>query len=160
MISKKKKVNWKVLIVSLVIVYAVAFIGSLFTSSAVKTAWYESIKPSITPPSWVFPIAWNVLFFLIALSLYFSWINAKNSEIKKKVALVFAINFILNILWSILYFGMKNPFASFIEIIFLLFSIGAMIYVTYKISKKAAYLLVPYLLWVSFASILNYLSIV
>lgn len=156
----RKKKNWKVLIVSLVIVYAVAFIGSFFTSPATDTSWYESIKPSITPPNWVFPIVWNVLFFLIGLSLYFSWINAKKKNVKKKIVIVFAINFALNILWSALYFGLKNPSASFIEIIFLELSIMSTIYVTYKIERKAAYLLVPYLVWVSFAAVLNYLSIV
>jgi len=156
----KKKINWKILIITLIIVYAVAFIGSLFTSPATDTEWYNSIKPSITPPNWVFPIVWNILFFLIALSLYFAWINAKNKNIKKKIALVFGINFFLNIFWSILYFGLKNPVASFIEIIFLWFSIIAMIYITYKVDKKAAWLLVPYLLWVGFAVILNFLSII
>jgi len=154
-ITKKK--NWKVLVVSLVVVYLVAFIGSLFTSSSVNTDWYKSIKPSITPPNWVFPIVWNVLFFLIALSLYFSWMSAKKNE-KKKIMIVFGINFILNILWSILYFGLKNPVASFFEIIILWFSIILIIFVTSKISKKASWLLVPYLIWVSFAGILNYIS--
>jgi translocator protein len=155
----KKRVNWKVLVISLVIVYLVAFVGSLFTSSVTKSTWYESIKPSITPPNYVFPIVWSILFFLIALSLYFSWISAKNKEVKKKIVVVFGINFILNIFWSILYFGLKFPSYAFIEIIFLWISIVLMIYTTNKISKKAAYLLVPYLLWVSFASILNYLSV-
>lgn len=154
-ITKKK--NWKVLVVSLVVVYLVAFIGSLFTSSSVNTDWYKSIKPSITPPNWVFPIVWNVLFFLIALSLYFSWMSAKKNE-KKKIMIVFGINFILNILWSILYFRLKNPVASFFELIVLWFSIILMIFVTSKISKKASWLLVPYGIWVGFAGILNYLS--
>ena len=60
----KKKINLKILLLSFVMVYAVAFIGSLFTSQGVNTDWYESIKPSMTPPNWVFPIVWNILFFL------------------------------------------------------------------------------------------------
>ena len=153
-----KKINWKVLILSIVIVFLVAFIGSLFTSQNTDSDWYESIKPSITPPKWVFPIVWNILFFLIALSLYFSWINTQTTKNKRKIIIVFGINFFLNILWSALYFGMKNPSLAFYELIILWLSIVTMIFITYKINKKSAYLLVPYLLWVSFAGILNYLS--
>ncbi len=152
------KINWKVLIASLIIVYLVAAAGSIFTAGNTSGEWYESIKPSITPPGRVFPIVWNILFFLIALSLYFAW-NSAEGKSKKKVALVFVINFILNIAWSYFYFFLKNPALAFADIILLEASIVAMILIAHKISKKAAYLLVPYLLWVGFASVLNYLSL-
>jgi len=155
----KRRINWKILVISFLIVFTVAFVGSLFTSTNTDTAWYDSIKPEITPPNWVFPIVWNVLFVLIALSLYFSWANSKNKKDKEKIILAFGINFILNIFWSVLYFTLKNPFVALLEIFVLWSSIMFMIYVTYGISKKAAYLLVPYLLWVSFATILNYLTV-
>ena len=151
-----KKLNLKVLIFAFIIVAAVAFLGSIFTSSTVKSEWYESIKPGITPPNAAFPIAWTILFILIAISLYFAWINSKRDQ-KKTIAIVFGINFILNILWSILFFGMRNPKAAFIEIIFLWISILSMILVSWKTSRKASLLLLPYLLWVSFAAILNFL---
>jgi benzodiazapine receptor len=155
----KKRIEWKVLIVSFVIVYLVAFAGSLFTSPVTDSEWYNSVRPAITPPNWVFPVVWNFLFFLIAVSLYFSWINAKKKILRKKIAVVFGLNLALNILWSALYFGLKSPLSAFIEIFALWLSIILMIYTTGKINKKAAYLLVPYLLWVSFAIVLNYLSI-
>jgi translocator protein len=155
----KKRINWNVFITCLVIIFLVAFIGSIFTSSETKSDWYDSIKPSITPPNYVFPIVWSILFFLIALSLYFSWVNSKKNQ-KIKIILVFGINFLLNILWSILYFKIKNPTFAFYEIILLILSIFSMIFITSKISRKSAYLLIPYLLWVCFASVLNYLSIV
>jgi len=151
-----KKINWKTLLVSLVLVYSIAFIGSLFTS--IDNSWYESIKPSITPPSFVFPIVWNILFFLIALSLYFAWTNSKKLD-KKKLILIFGINLILNAFWSFLYFKMQNPLYAFFDLILIWISILGMIFVTYKINKKSSYLLVPYLLWVSFAGILNWMSI-
>jgi tryptophan-rich sensory protein len=156
---QKRKVNIKVLVLCLLIVYAVAFLGSLFTSPATDTSWYESIRPSITPPNWVFPIVWNVLFFLIALSLYFSWTLSVNLQERKRVAFAFGLNLALNVLWSVLYFGMKSPLSAFVEIFFLWASIIYMIYVSSRIDKKAGWLLVPYLLWVSFAIVLNYLSI-
>ncbi len=154
----KKRINWKILVLSLIIVYAVAGIGSIFTSGSVNSSWYQQIRPSITPPNFVFPIVWNVLFFLIGLSLYFNWINIKSKEQKGNIIMVFGINFILNILWSLLYFGLKNPSLAFFELILLWMSIFLMIKTSFKINKTAAYLLVPYLIWVSFAGILNYLS--
>ena len=151
-----KRGNWKILVISLVIVYAAAFIGSLFTSANVNSDWYVQNKPGITPPNFVFPIAWNILFFLIALSLYFAWIYSNNNQ-KKKVAIIFGINLFLNILWSFLFFRLQNPHLAFFELIFLWLTIWIMIFITYKAKKLSAYLLIPYLGWVSFAGILNYL---
>jgi len=157
------------------IVILTASLGSLFTSSAVNSPWYQTIKPSITPPNYVFPIAWGILFFMIALSLYFAWTNAKKrpetkfparrkltsflAKQKKIVAAVFGINLVLNVLWSALYFGMKNPLLGFCDIVLLWISILAMIIALWKIDRISSYLLVPYFLWVSFASVLNFLSI-
>jgi len=148
----------KVLLLSLAIVFLVAYIGSLFTSNNTNSEWYQSIKPAITPPNFVFPTAWTIIFVLIAVSLYLVWISAKKKD-KQKIAIVFGINFLLNILWSYLYFSLRNPLFAFIELIFLWLSIGAMIFITNKVNKTSAYLLLPYLLWVSFAAVLNYLSI-
>jgi len=151
----KKRIDWKKLIVSFVIVFLVAFIGSFLTRN-VKTSWYESIKPGLTPPNYVFPIVWNILFLLIALSLYFAWKTGK----KKKVVLeLFAVNFILNVVWSLLFFELKNPLLAFIEIFFLLASILVLVVYLRKINKISSWMLVPYLIWVGFASVLNYLAI-
>lgn len=155
---KEVKIKWKLLAICLVIVYGIAFIGSLFTSPVTNSAWYDSIRPDITPPNFVFPIVWNILFFLIALSLYLAWTSAKKKIGKREVAWVFGINLVLNALWSVLYFGLKNPTLAFFELLILWLSIIAMLYATYKINKKSFWLLIPYLLWVSFAGVLNYLS--
>ncbi|MCX6749782.1 MAG: tryptophan-rich sensory protein [Candidatus Pacearchaeota archaeon] len=154
----KKRINWRVLIISLIIVYAVTFIGGLFTSGSVNSSWYQQIKPSITPPNFVFPIVWNVLFFLIAISLYLSWINAKSKKEKISITRVFGINLFLNVCWSVLFFGLKSPSLAFFELILFWISIIFMIKVTLRINETAGYLIIPYLLWVSFAGILNYLS--
>jgi len=150
--------NILTLIICMAIVGVVAFIGSLFTSQSVNSAWYESIKPSITPPNYVFPIVWTVLFFLIGLSLYFAWTDSKK-EMKKRIAIIFAINFGLNIIWSILYFGMQSVLSAFFEILLLIASIAYMMSALKKVSKTSGYLLIPYLLWVCFAAILTYLSL-
>lgn len=154
-----KRINWKVFISSAIIVFLVATIGGVFTSQSTNSEWYESIKPSITPPNYVFPIVWNFLFILIIFSVYFSWMSSRKIQDKRRIALLFGINFFLNILWSVFYFGMRNPFFAFIELIFLWASILLLILGIHRISRKASYLLIPYFLWVSFAGILNYLSI-
>jgi len=149
------KKNWKLLLICLLVVYAVAFLGSLFTSNNVNTAWYSSIRTLITPPNLVFPIVWNILFFLIALSLYFA-LDSANKKERKKIALVFGINLSLNILWSIIFFAFKNTRLAFFELIVFWVSILWMILTTWKINKKSAFLLFPYAVWVTFAGILNY----
>lgn len=151
-----KKVNYLVLISCLIVVFLVAYIGSMFTSDSVNSDWYNSIKPAITPPNFVFPVVWTTLFVLIGLSLYLVWQKSKN---KKKIILIYGLNFVLNIVWSYLYFGLRNPAGSFAEIFLLDASIVLMISTSWKIDKKAAWLLVPYLLWVTFAAFLNFLSI-
>ena len=150
----KKRVNWKVLIISFLIVFiGVAGIGSLFTSGETDSEWYSSIKTSITPPNWVFPIVWNILFILISLSLYLAWTSAKKK--RKVVALVYGTNFISNILWSFLFFKLKNPVLAFVDIIFVFITIIMMIFISGRINKTSSLLLLPYLLWVGFASVLN-----
>ena len=153
--AKKSNLNVLTLIVCLLTVLIVASIGSFFTKD-VNSSWYQSIKPSITPPNFVFPIAWSILFFLIGLSLYFAWI----SKMKKgEIIILFGANFILNIMWSYFYFALHSPLTAFIDVIFLEVSIIALIFALKPHSKLASYLLIPYALWVLFASVLNYLSI-
>jgi tryptophan-rich sensory protein len=154
-----KKINWGILFLSLVTVYGTALLGSLFTSPGVKSFWYMTVRPSITPPDIVFPITWNILFFLIFISLYISLTKVKDKKTFSKIEIAFGINFLLNFLWSFFYFGLRNPLFAFLDLIFLFFSILAMIRITWKINRKASWLLFPYLLWILFAGLLNYLSI-
>jgi len=152
----KKKFNWKVFVVCILILIGVSLLGSLFTSPNVNSEWYDSIKPSITPPGFVFPIVWTTLYFLIAVALYFVWISA-NKQQKKLIVVIFGINFIFNILWSYLFFTLQNPVVALFDLIFIWLSIILMIQLSWKIDKKGSYLLIPYFLWVSFAGFLNYL---
>lgn len=155
----KKGVNWKALAVCFLAVIFVAYTGSLFTSRSVNTDWYDSVKPAITPPNYVFPVAWTILFLFIAISVYLAWTSACNDDERKRVVLIYGLNFDLNMLWSFLYFGLRNPAAAFYQIGLLWISIALMIIYTWKINRKASLLLVPYLIWVSFATYLNWLSI-
>ncbi len=155
----KKRINWKVLVVSLIIVLGISFVGSLFTSGNTDSSWYLENKPSFTPPSWVFGPVWTILYLLIALSLYFVWTKAKRNE-KKKIVVIYGINLVANVLWSYLFFGIQNPLLSFIDLLVIFGSIIGMMVVAEKIDRKVAWLLVPYLLWVGFAGVLNFAFVV
>ncbi|MFH1566170.1 MAG: TspO/MBR family protein [bacterium] len=153
-----KKINWKVLIVSLVLVYTIAFLGSVFTSGSVNSDWYQTTKTSITPPNFVFPIVWNILFFLIALSIYFVWTSSKANKgsVKKSIVILFGLNLFFNLMWSIIFFGLQNPQGAFFELIALWFSIISLLILTWRVRRVSFYLLIPYFLWVSFAGVLNW----
>ncbi len=153
-----KIINWKVLIGSLIAVSTTALVGSFFTSSRVNTDWYQNIKPALTPPNYVFPIVWNILFLMIAFSLYFAWISSSQEE-KGKIKFVFGLNFTLNVMWSFFYFYLMNPLAGFFVLMALWLSIVLLMINVARVSKTSMYLLIPYLIWVSFAGILNFLSI-
>jgi translocator protein len=157
-----KRVNVRTLVLCLFIVYLIAFIGSLFVSNTINSPWYSSIKTPITPPNWVFPVVWNILFLFIASSLYLSWTaNTKTKKESKKnrikIAIIFGINLLLNIFWSYLFFTLQSPLFSFYELIAFEVSIFVMIVITYRIRKSAGLILIPYALWIIFAGILNYI---
>ena len=123
-------------------------VGLFFTFSAIPT-WYATLaKPSFSPPNWVFGPVWTTLYILMGISLYLVWL-------KKKVPTVFWIQLILNTAWSIIFFGMKNPTLALVDIVVLWVSIFLTIKAFSKINKLSGKLLYPYLVWVSFASILN-----
>ena len=147
-------VNYFKLIFSIVICQLAGIIGSFFTVSSVST-WYVTLnKPFFNPPSWLFGPVWITLYFLMGISLYLIWNN--DDKDTKSAQIVFFIQLGLNTLWSLLFFGLKSPLLAFIEIIILWLFIVLTIFFFYQKSKTASYLLIPYLLWVSFASVLNF----
>ena len=130
----------------------VGFISGLWTARSVKS-WYSRLKkPSFNPPNWLFGPVWTLLYILMGISLYIIW-NANGPVL---AIIFFIIQLILNFLWSLLFFSLRKPLVAFIDIILLL----AMIILTaiefYQISSIAAFLFIPYILWVSFASLLNF----
>ncbi len=145
-------------IFSIVICQAAGGIGAIFTGPAIQ-GWYSTIqKPAFNPPAWIFGPVWFFLFFLMGLSLYLVWEKGIHDKKVKSGLLIFSGQLILNIVWSILFFGLHRPFYAFLEIIVLWFSILLAVFQFRKIDKKAACLLVPYLLWVLFAAFLNFAS--
>ncbi len=135
---------------------ALGYFSGMVTQSSIKT-WYPTIiKPSFNPPNWLFAPVWTTLFVFMGVAggLVWSQINKKKEEVSKAM-LFFTIQLVLNVLWSILFFGLKNPLLALIEITIL----WLMIYETFikfnKINKIAGYLFIPYLIWVGFAAFLN-----
>ena len=145
------------LLFSIIICEIIGASGSIFTIPNIPT-WYATLeKPFFSPPNWIFAPVWTTLFFLMGVSLYIILENKDKKLIKQKniAIIIFGIQFFFNVLWSYLFFGLKSPLLGFIGIIVLWLSIITTIISFYKISKKSAYLLIPYLRWVSFALILN-----
>lgn len=131
-------------------------IGAFFTTRSVRTWYVDLAKPWFNPPGWVFGPAWTILYALMGVALYLVW--KEDGEIKDKTpALVlFFVQLLLNAAWSFIFFGARSPFLAFIEITILWLSIVVTLFLFWRISTTAGYLLVPYLLWVTFAAILNY----
>ncbi|MBC7188690.1 tryptophan-rich sensory protein [Candidatus Aerophobetes bacterium] len=147
--------NYQKLVVSILIPLVIGVLGSIFTSSSVNS-WYLSLnKPFFNPPNFLFAFVWTTLFVLIGISFYLVWKN--NFGNHKNMAIgVYSVQLFLNLLWSFLFFGLKTPFFALIEIILLWVVILTNIVVFHRISKPAGFLLIPYLVWVSFAAFLNY----
>ncbi len=145
------------LIFSIVICELAGVIGAIFSMRSISTWYYTLEKPIFNPPNWIFAPVWTLLFALMGLSIFLIWKSTSVAPTQKKLAIrIFVSQLCLNILWSILFFGLHSPSAALVEIIGLLAMIVATLFVFDKISKVASYILIPYLAWVSFASVLNF----
>jgi len=154
--QRSKTNNILIFIASIVICQLAGIIGSIFTTPAIPT-WYANInKPTFRPPNWVFAPVWTTLFLLMGIALFLIWKKGLDKKENRIAFSIFIFQLILNTLWSVLFFGMKSPFAAFMEIIFLWVAILTSIILFFRISRLAGALLIPYILWVSFASILNF----
>ncbi len=144
-----KKLNAGKLFLSIIICLSAGLIGSLFTFSAIPT-WYAAIaKPAFNPPNWVFGPVWTTLYILMGIAMYLVWI-------KRKSLTLFLIHLMFNAGWSVVFFGLHSIGGGMFMILILWGLIVAVIREFYRINRAAAYLLLPYLAWVSFASVLNF----
>jgi len=147
--------SWLSLIPFLVVCFAAAGIGSLSTSSSVNT-WYAQLrKPEWTPPNWIFGPVWTILYLMMAISAWLVWRSSSWSSTKFALSL-FAIQLVLNTLWSVVFFGLHRVGPAFAEILLLWMMIIATSVAFLSLSLLAAWLLIPYLAWVAFASYLNF----
>ncbi|MEL7663770.1 MAG: TspO/MBR family protein [Methanosarcina mazei] len=151
-----QRINVPRLLACIIICQLAGIIGSVFTSSSLDT-WYILLeKPSYNPPAWVFFPVWTTLYTLMGISLYLVWEKGLQYKEVKTGVFLFGLQLVLNTLWSLLFFGLKSPYYAFLEILVLWIAILLTIIQFWKISKSASLLLVPYILWVSFAALLNY----
>ena len=149
----KKLQLWK-LIVSIALPLGLGAIAGLFTSQAVPE-WYASLnRPSFNPPNWIFGPVWTSIYILMGISLYLVWKQQPGRERNRAIG-VFLFQLLLNFLWSFIFFYFNEIGLALIEIILLWISIVVMLVLFYRVKPLAAYLNIPYLLWVSFATVLN-----
>ncbi len=158
MAKARRGVNWTKLIAAILVCQIIGNIGTIFTLPALST-WYASLnKPFFNPPDWLFGPAWIILYTLIGIALYILWDRWPDLKkpVRKPALMAFVIQMALNPLWSFLFFGLRSPLYGFAEIILLWIAIVATISEFYKVSKSAGMILLPYILWVSFAALLNF----
>ena len=144
------------ILISVVVCLLAGGVGSVITQTSVNT-WYATLnKPVFNPPNWLFGPVWTVLFILMGISAGIVWNKGFYHKWVKTALYHFEFQLLLNVAWSLVFFGLRNVFAALLIVV----SLFILLLFTYKrfkvVNVKAAYLLVPYILWVVFASILNF----
>jgi len=131
------------------------FIGSFFTRPAIATWYAELNKPRFTPPDWVFAPVWISLYILMAVAAFLVWRRGLHHQVARRALVFFGVQLVLNALWSFLFFGLRSPLGGLIGISILGIAIILTVQSFLKVSRTAGLLLIPYFLWVSFATGLN-----
>jgi tryptophan-rich sensory protein len=143
------------LVVSIVACLAAGAIGSVFTRSAIPT-WYATLeKPFFTPPNWLFAPVWTLLYILMGVAAFLVWRKGLENRGVRIALIVFLIQLVLNALWSVVFFGLESPLYGLVVIAVLWIAILVTVIKFFRISRVASVLMWPYLLWVTFAAVLN-----
>jgi tryptophan-rich sensory protein len=146
---------WLGLTISILVCFAAAGIGGGFTSSSLSE-WYAALtKPSWNPPNWVFGPVWTVLYLAMAVAAWLVWRRSGFAGAPAALGL-FALQLILNVAWSGIFFGLRNPGAAFVDIVALWIALVGAIVAFWRLLPAAGWLMVPYLAWVTFAAVLNF----
>ena len=144
------------LIIAVALPQIVGILSGLATVQATRE-WYPTlVKPSFTPPSWVFGPVWTLLYIIMGVAAFLVWKKGLDESDVKTALLLFLVQLGLNGAWSLLFFGMRAPGIAFAEILVLWCAIAATVVAFFNKSKWAGWLLVPYWAWVSFAAVLNF----
>lgn len=144
------------LFISILIPLMIGAVAGLFTSSGVN-GWYAvANKPWFNPPNWIFAPVWTGIYIMMGIAFFLIWRAEADKTIKKTAMILFAVQLTLNFLWSFIFFKMQQPGWALAEIIWMWLMIFFTIIWFGKISSTAAWLMVPYICWVSFAAVLNY----
>lgn len=147
------KIRWKPLIICLVIPLAVGGLSALLTRDGME-AFQRLNQPPLSPPGWLFPVVWTILFLLMGIASYLVFTSKESRDVNTAL-LVYGIQLVVNFFWSIFFFNFGAYLFSFFWLILLWVLILAVLLLFGRISKAAGYLMLPYLLWVSFAGYLN-----
>lgn len=149
--------DWLALIGFVALSQAAGVVGSLFTVSNIPS-WYATLlKPELAPPNWVFGPVWTTLYLLMGIAAFLVWRRGVSRPAVHRALVVFYLQLAINVLWSVLFFGFQSPLLGLFDIAALWLAIALSIKLFYKVSPRAAYILLPYLAWVSFASYLNFM---
>ncbi len=149
-----KKINFKALIIAILIPLAVGGLSALLTRGSMES--FEMInKPPLSPPAILFPIVWTILYTLMGLASYFVYVSDTAPGTKRVALTLYGTQLIFNFFWSILFFNLNAYLTAFVWLVILLVLIIATTVLFYAIDKKAGYLMIPYILWVTFAGYLN-----
>jgi tryptophan-rich sensory protein len=153
---KFSTINWKQLIISIIVCQIPGILGGFITVTSIP-AWYAYLeKPSLVPPNWSFSIVWTLLYLLMGIAFYIVWQKGWSVSQVKTAMSIFIVQLFFNFLWSYLFFGLQSPQLGLAGITLLWILIVVNIIQFYRISRPAGLLLIPYILWVSFAAYLNY----
>ncbi len=154
--KKKPAMDWPMLVAFILVCELAGAMGALLMAGS-PGAWYSALaKPGFTPPAWVFAPVWTLLYALMGIALYLVWQKRKERRIQVMHAvLFFALQLIVNVKWSLLFFGMHSPLFGLLDILVLLALILITAFKFYRIDKRAGYLFIPYVVWVVFAALLN-----
>ena len=151
-----KPVNIVKLVVSCAVPLLVGLMGSFFTTADSLGNWYTNLnKPAFNPPNWIFGPVWTTLYIMMGIAAFLVWRKGLDSKPVRIVLVCFIVQLFLNAIWTPLFFGLHSSLLGLIDIVLLLNAIIVTIFAFSKISRPAALLLVPYLAWVSFATVLN-----
>lgn len=142
------------LIIALLIPLAVGAISGYFTTAGVNGWYAAAAKPAFNPPNWIFGPVWTTLYALMGIALYLVW--KTDAPTRQTAVILFGVQLALNFAWSFIFFSLKQPGWAFAELLLMWVMILLTIFAFGKISSLAAWLLVPYISWVSFAGVLNY----
>jgi tryptophan-rich sensory protein len=152
--NKRPISDYLLLVLFIAIPLIIGYTASLSTIPAIK-GWYQTInKPSFNPPNWIFGPVWTFLYVLMGIGSWMIWLKRKTSHVSVALAIYF-VSLVFNFMWSILFFKLQSPQMAIVDISILLGIIILMIVKWRKINPTAAYIQIPYLLWVSFATVLN-----
>ena len=148
-------IDWPALVIAIIVCEMAGVIGSIFTIAAIG-GWYAGLqKPFFTPPAWIFGPVWIALYAIMGIAAYLIWRQGIHKPSVQHALIFFALQLIVNVKWSILFFGFHSPFLAFIAIVALLALICVTAFKFYHIDARAGYLLIPYIAWVVFAMLLN-----